>query len=114
MGGYGTSGIGGTGTTQAFAVSLNLNFEFQSRTPERVSQGLSALLSRTDQLRAASPMVVTLRGDTAILRGTVTTQHDRDLAEQLARLEPGVAQVENELIVGRPAATPASPSPATP
>ena len=38
-------------------------------------------------------------GRTAILRGTVATDEDRRLAEQLVLLEPGVAKVQNEITV---------------
>jgi osmotically-inducible protein OsmY len=37
-------------------------------------------------------------GETAILRGRVATRQDRELAENLVRLEPGVWDVKNLLI----------------
>lgn len=36
-------------------------------------------------------------GATAILRGTVATKEEREVAEQMAAMEPGVATVRNEL-----------------
>jgi hypothetical protein len=49
--------------------------------------------------RLSSPLDVTIDGQTAVLRGTVATDHDRRLAELVARFEPGVLQVKNELEV---------------
>ena len=108
------TGLGATGYNQQVPVSINLSFQFQPRTPEAVSRGLSSVLTRPGRLQVVSPVAVSIRGrDTAVLRGAVATQHDRDLAEQLVRLEPGVAQVDNMLTVGQPAASPSSP-PAAP
>jgi hypothetical protein len=120
MGRYGTTGLGSTGTNQ-LAVSINLSFPFQPRTQETVSRSLTAVLTKRGRLSALSPVAVSVRegasiheGNTAVLRGVVATQHDRDLAEELVRLEPGVGQVDNLLTVGQPAASPASPTPASP
>ncbi len=63
------------------------------------------------RLQTLSPVTVLTRGRTVILRGTVASDHDRDLAGQLARLEPAVDQVENELIVGQPTTVPPSAPP---
>lgn len=58
-----------------------------------------------DRLRAVlrgrlrSPLEVTIRQGTAILRGVVASPRDRLLAGHLARFEPGVREVENELTV---------------
>jgi hypothetical protein len=55
---------------------------------------------------------VLLEGRTAILRGEVATEHGRELAGQLARLEGGIDQVQNEIVVagstttGSPAGAP--------
>jgi len=57
-------------------------------------------------------MEVTIEGETAVLRGVVATEHDRRIAEQVARLEPGIRRVENLLTVAPPAASP-SDRPAT-
>jgi len=121
--GYGRTRTGGHFSTARYrmagysqqepAVSLNLSLDLQPRTPEKVNHGLSSQLARTGRLQSLSPVVVSVRGDTLVLRGAVATQHDRDLAEQLMRLEPGVARVENELTVGQRADTPALP-PETP
>jgi osmotically-inducible protein OsmY len=96
---------------QQVPVSLNLGpLVGLPRTQTTVSQALSAVLTKPGRIQALAPLVVSMRAQTAILQGTVASDHDRDLAEQLVRLEPGVAQVENNLIVAPPAA-PTLPSP---
>ena len=45
------------------------------------------------------PITVNLVGQTAVLQGTVASDADRQLAEDLARLEPGVMAVQNDLAV---------------
>lgn len=61
---------------------------------------LVRILQRIPPIRQGGPIQVIMDNDTAILRGRVATVADRELAENLARLEPGVWQVRNELIVG--------------
>ncbi|MCC6493010.1 MAG: BON domain-containing protein [Pirellulales bacterium] len=52
-----------------------------------------------------SPQAV-VTGRNVVLRGTVATEHERALVEQLVGLEPGVSQVENLLTVQAPPAAP--------
>lgn len=63
---------------------------------------LTALLARTPRIARVSPISVTMESDTAVLRGQVRTLRDRQLAEDLVRLEPGVWEVRNELVVAEP------------
>jgi len=49
---------------------------------------------------SAARVRVGMAGETAVLQGRVPTAHDRLLAEELSRLEPGVWNVRNELTVG--------------
>lgn len=60
---------------------------------------LTALLGRTPQIARISPISVTMEKDTAVLRGQVRSQRDRQLAEDIVRLEPGVWGVRNELVI---------------
>lgn len=60
---------------------------------------LTGLLRRSSRIQQVTPIEVELRGRTAILRGTVATAHDRDLARLAVLLEPGISQVRNELAV---------------
>jgi hypothetical protein len=74
---------------------------------------IAATLERATRIKRLSPIRVTVANETAILRGRVATSQDRELAENLVRLEPGVWEVKNELVVegmGRVAATGARPA----
>ena len=51
-----------------------------------------------------SAVQVEIQGRTAILRGVVATEHDRDLAARVVRLEATIEQVENKIDVAAPAA----------
>ncbi len=75
---------------------------------------IAATLEKMPQIAKRSPIQVTVVGETAILRGRVASARDRELAENVVRLEPGVRDVRNELVVEEPsrvaAARAAAPS----
>ncbi len=60
------------------------------------------------QIQRLSEVTITMENDTAVLRGRVATEHDRQLAEILARFEPGIWQVRNNLTVAPLAASSAT------
>jgi hypothetical protein len=62
-----------------------------------------------DRLR--SPLAVSIEHETAILRGVVASPYDRTLAGHLARFEPGVRNVKNELTVAPAGASPNAEGP---
>ncbi len=65
-----------------------------------VSSGLNQLLKRTVGSRSPSSSIeASYQGRTVVLKGVVATARDRDLAAKLVRLEPGVDQVQNDLVV---------------
>lgn len=74
--------------------------------------GVDDLTTRTDTVTVIQQSLaglyvesieVELDGGTAVLRGTVASESDRRVAERTAKLEPGVRQVRNELVVAAPA-----------
>ncbi len=69
-------------------------------------QGVGAVLTaRIEQSKGLTlPMPVQLgfQDGVATISGTVASEHDRALAEQLLALEPGVRRVENRLTVAQP------------
>jgi hypothetical protein len=99
---------------------LRAAFEFPPPNATRVSTQLARRLAGTPSIHSLTPIQVEVQGRSAILRGQVASEHDRDLAEQMARLEAGIEQVHNELVVAgsSPAQEPATaepgPSPSTP
>ena len=57
---------------------------------------------------------ISMDGQVAVLKGTVDSDHARDVAERLALLEPGISEVRNELTVRAAEPTPAtSPTPSS-
>ena len=67
----------------------------------------ASALMRLPGLHWSNPGQIEIQGRTVILRGSVATEHDRDLAERVVRLEPGVEQVQNQLVVAPMSAKPA-------
>jgi BON domain len=66
----------------------------------QVNSGLNQLLKRTVSNRSpTSSIVASYQGRTVVLKGIVATAQERDLAAKLVRLEPGVDQVQNDLVV---------------
>lgn len=56
-------------------------------------------LARAGGVHSPTGIEVTMVGITAVVRGTVGSEHHRALVANLLRLEPGVWQVENKLTV---------------
>ncbi len=73
----------------------------------RLAERLRGVLR--DRLR--SRLGVAIVHETAILRGAVASEYDRTLAGHLARFEPGVRNVKNELIVAPAASGPNAEGP---
>lgn len=69
---------------------------------------LGTVFQGTSQLTPNSNIQVAVDGATVVLRGSVANENERRLAEGMARLEPGVRNVRNELTITapRPAGTP--------
>jgi osmotically-inducible protein OsmY len=56
-------------------------------------------------------MEVSIENGVATLRGVVATDDDRRLAERLARLEPGIRRIDNQLTLAAPGESrPGSPT----
>ena len=85
-------GPGGISPSPSPAVATGPNLRVQNH------------LARIPQLKNPGAVAVEMEGRIAVLRGEVPTQHERDLVARLVLLEPGIADVRNELTV----------SPATP
>lgn len=65
----------------------------------------AARLAKLPSLNTDSARVtVVMEGTTAVLRGQAASERDRDLIARLAGLEPGIAEVKNELTVDPQAA----------
>lgn len=95
-------GRGGRGGQRAESVRTSISTGFRYARPAlaQVSSALTDRLAKSSRIGRLSSLEAAWEGETVVLRGAVETEHDRALAEQLARLEPGVRQVRNELVVG--------------
>ena len=70
-----------------------------ARKPAAVAARLADRMERSNWIQNRSQMEVSIDEGTATLRGVVSTEHDRVLAERLALLEGGIRKVENLLEV---------------
>jgi hypothetical protein len=91
-------------------VALRLGFKPQPISTTRV-QSFQSRLTKLPGMRFVGSAQVEMEGRTAVLRGKVASEEDRELAEALAKMEPDVLQVRNELEVEE---QPASSSDVTP
>src|SRR5262249_31372936 len=83
-------------TTQAqaqFRVPLRLGFQPTAAANNAPMPKLQTSIAKAPGMTKLGPIEATLEGTTAVLRGRVATEADRQLAEGLARLEPGVGAV---------------------
>ena len=80
-------------------VTRRVNIENATIPSAGLSSGLNQVLKRTVGSHSSSPIEASYQGRTVVLKGVVATNRDRDLAARLVRLEPGVDQVQNELVV---------------
>lgn len=98
-----------------YAPRLVVGFDYALPTSAELAQTLERQVLRVPGLQRLGPIEVSVEGQTAILRGVVSSEHQRDVAEQVVLLEPGVRAIQNELVVADPAvaAPPASPAAAS-
>ena len=105
-----------TQTMPQIRVSLRLGFRPQPLSTTRM-QTFQTRLTKLPGMRFVGSPEVLMEGRTAVLRGKVASEDDRELAEAMAKMEPDVLEVRNELVVvDSPETSAESPSdvPATP
>jgi len=114
MGMNGMQGLQSRANVPQFRAALRADFEHRAPEVSAISANLSRRIGDAHSLTINAPVDVVVDGQTVILRGEVATEHDRRVAEQLARLEPGVWKIQNELVVSsqKPAVQPQQPAPA--
>ena len=99
LGGNQFGGQGGQTTRQTLRAKMTIGFEWPALPVNVVSARFEKRLSSIPRLKILTPVKVTMEKETAILRGTVARERDRDLIARLALLEPGISNVRNQLIV---------------
>jgi hypothetical protein len=82
-----------------FRISADIATSNVSSSPTTVSREFEARLKKIPAMAKAGSIQVTMQGRTAVLTGSVKSERDRELAEGLAMLEPGISAVRNELVV---------------
>jgi hypothetical protein len=78
---------------------LEMGFSMPPRNQSAIATTVAQRLAGSRGVAAISPVTVTMSGRVAVLQGVVPTDHARNVAEQLALLEPGVSTVQNDLTV---------------
>ena len=92
----GGGGRNASNAANARRTTVKVGFDPPARALDdaRFTALLGRRLSRVPSMESAT---VTLEGRTLVLKGTVATEHARQLAERLVLLEPGIDVVKNEL-----------------
>ncbi len=80
-------------------IGLTLGFEPPASVGAPVSGQVEQRLTRLPGVNLVGSPQVTLEGRTAVVRGTVATERDREMVSRLLLLEPGISAVRNELTV---------------
>lgn len=99
------------GDKAIYSPVLRLNWTPPARPATELTASLERALSNSRRFSSESRLVVSVEGRTAVLRGEVFSVAERDLAENVLRLEPGVSTVRNELQVMQGPTIPAPPLP---
>lgn len=81
---------------------LSIGFKYPMPAQTQLGRQLQTRIAKLPRLEILAPVNVAIENQTAILTGRVATAHDREMIAQIALLEPGIAHVENQLLVGQP------------
>lgn len=109
---FGNANIQNQNPRTQLRIPIKLGFAPRPIPTTQVAVTFTARLTRLPEFHATGPIEVTMEGRTAVLRGKVASEADRQLAEDLAMLEPAVRAVRNELVVDPAATTEEVPLPA--
>ncbi len=82
-----------------FTVGLGFESSVGTTNPA-LGKELETQLANASTFPAGKNISVTVENNVVILRGKVADDHERDLAEAVVRLAPGVYNVRNEIMVG--------------
>lgn len=78
---------------------ITLGFSHPRPAATKISATFARRLNRIPQLPSARSVAVTMEDRTVVLAGQVDSEREKRLIEKLAMMEPGVAEVRNELTV---------------
>jgi hypothetical protein len=89
---------------QPMRVSIQVGFDVPRPAPQTIVSNLQARLGSILAAHDIAQPVLSVEGDTVVLRGVAATESQRLMLERLIGLEPGVRQVRNEMTVAEPPA----------
>jgi len=114
QGQYGQS-QGGAGTNKDaqpwYEPRIEVGFTVSAPAPTAVQTNIAAPLHTPAMTSRFGTVNVSVQGSTVTLRGTVNSEEDRQLAAQMAMLEPAVMSVQNDLKIAAPPTGPAAMPP---
>jgi hypothetical protein len=88
------------GVRRTPAYSTAIGFDYEPPSPDSIQAKAQEVISRASkQLKSHDSILVSLDGETVVLRGSASNANERRLAEALVRLTPGIHDVRNELEV---------------
>lgn len=99
------------GGNMALRIPIRMDFTPTPVATSRFTAQFQRRLGKLPGLTTVGPIQVVLEGETVVLRGVVASEGDRLLAADLAKLEPGIDEVKNELTVQSLAESAAEGSP---
>jgi hypothetical protein len=111
QGQYGQGGAGaGTKDQQPyFEPRIEIGFSVTTPAPTVIQTSIASPWHTPALTSRFGSVNVSVQGSTVTLRGTVPSEEDRQLAAQMAMLEPTVSSVQNDLRVAAPATPAAAP-----
>lgn len=90
---------GGNRRTSSIQVVYRMDIPQSQPAPSTTTERIGKRLQNSRSLVGASDLSATSEEGTLVLRGRVADEYQRRLAEQIARLDPAVHRVRNELTV---------------
>ncbi len=87
-------------------VHLQPSFSFHRAPPAKTARAMQARISRLLKKRDTGSVHIELHGQTATLTGTVQSEYQQRLLETMVQIEPGIATVENLVVIEERLAAP--------
>ena len=78
---------------------MTVGFQYPRLEAPQLRTTIERRLNSTSRIQTRGPLQMELSDRTATLRGVVATEEDRALAVRMARLEPGISEVVDQLSV---------------
>ena len=90
--------MGGNRTVN-LQTQMTIGFQYASLPETQVRNTVERRLNSSSRIQKRGSLQLEVEDRIATLRGVVATEEDRELAVRMARLEPGISEVLDELSV---------------